>query len=202
MIEAPRRRRWWRVLAVGVALSLAGGFTFAFASDLGKNPAEVASALLGRPAPSFDLAVVGGSGLRVSSTSFAGHVEVVNVWASWCVACRQEVPYLNAFAHTWTSRGVGLVGLVYADSDTDVAAFESQYHITWPSLADPGDQVALRLGVSGVPETFVIGPDGRLRAHLIGAIGPATMDYVMGQLATSGVPLTLRTGRTFQAPGH
>lgn len=153
------------------------------------------SPLLGKPAPAFRLPGIDGG--TFSTSSFAGHVEVVSFWASWCAACHTEVGYLEAFARRWAPRGVGVLGVVYADTPASARSFARQHGITYPNVLDRDGQTALSYGVAGVPETFVVGSNGRIVANVIGAVKADTLPRLMSRLANGERGLSL-TGKGFE----
>lgn len=177
----PRRRG--SLIGVGgvVAVSL---LVWLLATGFGRDPRLVRSVLIGRPAPAFVLPGVDGG--RTSSADFAGRPYVVNFWATWCVACRREHPYLMEFAGRWAPRGVAMVGVVYQDSAEAVRGFRAQMATPYPDVLDPGGRTALDFGVYGVPETFVVDARGIVVAKLIGEARPGSLDRVVGPLVGSG----------------
>ncbi len=172
--------RWTVVVIVTLFLVI---LTFSFAHRLGHNPSAVSySALLGKKAPAFNLPDVYGG--TVSSVSNEGHLEVINFWAPWCVDCQIETNYLENFYRQWSTKGVRMVGIVYADTASAARSYMKAHDVTYPNVTDPGERTAIAYGVSGVPETFVISSNGTVLAHLIGAVGPGTMSTVMHRLIT------------------
>ena len=138
------------------------------------------SALLGKPAPVFQLPTLDGA--TVDSADWRGEVVVVNFWASWCVPCREEAPALQAFAQRWEGRGVRLVGIVYNDEQSEAAAFRDRFRLTYPQALDPGGRAAIDFGVFGIPETYVIAADGTLMAKPLGAVDAATLERVVASV--------------------
>lgn len=192
-------RHWLRWAVAVVAVVALAGFTVVYGRLVAKQGAiAAASPLLGKPAPAFSLPRLDGG--VVGSRAFAGRVLVVNFWASWCVACREEAASLESFYRRWSPTGLQLVGVVYADSASDARAFDAQYQITYPNVTDPSDTTALDYGVTGVPETFVISPGGVVVAHLVGAVGPATLDSVLARLSGGGAPIESHGPGFRQAP--
>jgi cytochrome c biogenesis protein CcmG/thiol:disulfide interchange protein DsbE len=149
-------------LAIFVVLA---GFLFV---GLGLNPREVPSPLIGKPAPSFQLAQLARSEQPFTPAQMRGEVWLLNVWASWCVACRIEHPLLVDLAKRDV---VPIVGLNYKDKRNDalgwLAKFGDPYKL---SIVDGDGRVGLDYGVYGVPETFVIDKQGVIRYKQIGPI--------------------------------
>lgn len=127
---------------------------------------------IGRPAPAYSLAPLG-EGQPVTSEMFAGRAYVVNVFASWCAPCRVEHPQLMALQ----ASGVEIVGVAYKDRPEAAAAFLNRLGNPFTAVGqDPEGRFALELGIVGVPETFVIGPDGTIRAVHRGALTPEIIE--------------------------
>jgi len=139
-----------------------------FAFGLGRDPTVLTSPLLGRRAPDFSLRTLDGTdSIRLSD--LRGQVVVVNFWASWCAACREEHPNLLAAWGRYRDQGVVLIGVDYQDSKTAALRFIKEMGGDWPTVEDAGGRVALSYGVYGVPETFFIDRDGVVRYKQIGA---------------------------------
>ena len=140
------------------------------------GPRETVSAgAIGRMAPSFALARLGG-GDMVTSDELRGQVHVVNLFASWCVPCRAEHPQLMALKQ----RGVAMLGVAYKDRPEDAAGFLANLGDPFDAVAlDPDGRFGLEIGIAGVPETFVVGADGRIRAVIR---GPLTEEIVARDL--------------------
>lgn len=142
------------------------------------NPRDIPSPLIGKPVPEFSLPAVKGRTLGLSSADLRGQVSLVNVFASWCVACREEHPVLMEL------RDKGIVpihGLNYKDKPDDAQAWLDQLGDPYTRTgADISGRVAIDWGVYGVPETFVIDRDGRIAHKHIGAITPEALhDTIM-----------------------
>ena len=158
------------------------------ALGLNRNPSEVPSPLVGKPAPMFTLprldadpqAPAGTQNASFSPKDMAGKVWLLNVWASWCVSCRQEHPVLVDFAKLNIAP---LIGLDYKDQRADakgwLAKFGDPYTL---SVVDADGRVGIDYGVYGVPETYVIDKAGTIRFK---QIGPVTTDI----MRTKIVPL-------------
>jgi cytochrome c biogenesis protein CcmG/thiol:disulfide interchange protein DsbE len=150
------------LLFTGVVAFLAVGLTL--------NPREVPSPLIGKPVPEFALRAVKGRAVGLSGSDLRGEVSLVNVFASWCVACREEHPILLQLQREGF---VPVHGLNYKDRPDDAArwldALGDPYTRTG---ADLDGRVAIDWGVYGVPETFVIDRNGRIAYKHIGPITP------------------------------
>jgi len=149
----------------------------AFVFGLNHDPSTVPSALIDKPVPSFSLPPVKGRTLGLSSADLRGQVSLVNVFASWCVACRAEHPLLMRL------RAQGIVpidGLDYKDKPDDAArwldAMGDPYTRTG---ADIDGRVAIDWGVYGVPETYVIDREGHIAFKQIGPITPEILDQTI-----------------------
>jgi cytochrome c biogenesis protein CcmG, thiol:disulfide interchange protein DsbE len=152
-------------------LALVGGFLLLLvllAVGLTLNPREVPSPLVGKPAPAFELPRLGESAARFSPAEMHGKVWMLNVWASWCVACRDEHPILVDFAR---SRSTPLVGLNYKDASEDAIRWLARYGDPYlVSAVDADGRTGIDYGVYGVPETYVIDKAGVIRYKQIGPV--------------------------------
>jgi len=184
---APRRAR---LLLLVPALGFIG-LVAAFALGLRNDPSLVPSPLVGKSVPVFDLPPVNGRTLGLSSRDLRGQVSLVNVFASWCVACREEHPLLMQLAHAGI---VPIQGLDYKDKPADgsrwLAAMGDPYTRTG---ADIDGRVGIDWGVYGVPESFVVDRRGIIVYKQIGPITPEILDRRIG-------PLIARL-RAIPAPG-
>ena len=156
-----------RLLYGGPALGFAG-LTAALVWGLGKDPSQIPSALLGQRVPSFNLPPVQGRKLGLSSGDLYGQVSLVNVFASWCVACRAEHPQLLWLA----GRKIApIFGIDYKDPPADAARWLDSHGDPYARAgADRNGRVAINWGVYGVPETFIVNADGIVMHKHIGPI--------------------------------
>ncbi len=121
------------------------------------------------PAPAVSLPVlfsgpgVGPEGAIVSLESLRGTPVVVNLWASWCPPCRSEAPILQRLAERYQPRGVIVLGINVRDLSGDAKAFVDEFNLTFPSLRDGSDTTEKAFETGGIPETFIIDPDGKMR---------------------------------------
>lgn len=146
-------------------------------AGLGLDPRALPSTHIGKPAPAFAAPRLDDPGARFSPGQLAGRVWVLNVWASWCGACRDEHPVLMALAR----RGAApVVGLNYKDRREEGAHWLRVHGDPYLlSVFDGDGRVGLDYGVYGVPETFVIDRQGRIRMR---HVGPLTDDVVARKL--------------------
>jgi cytochrome c biogenesis protein CcmG, thiol:disulfide interchange protein DsbE len=134
------------------------------------NPREIPSPFIGKPAPAFKLAQLHEPGKTISPQDMVGQVWLLNVWASWCVACRQEHPVLMEFSKQGV---VPLLGLNYKDGTENGAGWLRQFGNPYSiSGVDADGRVGIDYGVYGVPETFVIDKKGVIRMKHIGPVTP------------------------------
>jgi thiol-disulfide isomerase/thioredoxin len=114
------------------------------------------------------------AGARLSLARFRGHVLVMNFWGSWCTPCRAEAPALASLARRFGPAGVQFLGVDIRDTPASAEAFQRNFAITYPSLNDPGDQIALAfrstVPPAGIPTTLVISRNGRIAARVIGQV--------------------------------
>jgi len=158
-------RRWATLGAVVAGVTL---LTALFAFGLGRDPSVIRSPLVGRRAPDFTLRTLDGS-RTIRLSELRGQVVVLNFWASWCAACREEHPSLRAAWERYRDKGMVLMGIDFQDRKQPALDFTREMGGDWPLVEDPGGRTALDYGVYGVPETFFIGRDGVVRYKRIGA---------------------------------
>ena len=183
--NAPARHmpRW-----VFLPLALCLGMVVFLAVGLTRNPQEIPSPLIGRPAPAFELPVVGGQGV-FSAEQFKGQLTLVNLWATWCAGCKEEHPILMALSR---QPGLNMVGINYKElqaselSGQDPQSVASLQKATARSqawlqkqgqafgvnLLDMDGRVGMDFGVYGLPETYLIDREGVVRFKHAGALTP------------------------------
>ena len=174
----------WRRLIVATPLVVFLGLALLFLFRLGDGDASlIPSALIGHPAPQTALPPVtglerGGAPIPgLDPLSFKGGVTIVNVWASWCVPCRDEAPMLLQLAQ---DNRIRLVGINYKDEPDNARRFLGRYGNPYAAAgADISGRAGIEWGVYGVPENFVIGRDARIAFKLVGPITPDNYDTVL-----------------------
>ena len=174
------RRPWLMALPLLVFASLAVLFWFRLGDG---DPSKIPSALIGRPVPQTALPPLQGlvsSGEQVPGLDpamFKGKVSVVNVWASWCVPCHDEVPLLTELAR---DKRLQLVGINYKDARDNAWRFLGHYGNPFGIVGVDGNgRAAIEWGVYGVPETFIVGREGRIVYKLVGPVTPGNVDTVL-----------------------
>lgn len=129
------------------------------------------------------------TGAQLDVAQWRGDVVVVNIWGSWCAPCRAEAPNLERVAQDTYSQGVRFLGIDIRDSRDSARAFEASYHVTYPSLFDPGVRQALsfgRLAPQATPSTIVLDRRGRVAARFIGPTTYAPLLATVTQVLAQG----------------
>jgi cytochrome c biogenesis protein CcmG/thiol:disulfide interchange protein DsbE len=158
-------------LPLAVAAVLAVVFLWALRAD--RDPSRVPSPFIGKPAPAFELPDLFG-GPKLTNAAFEGRVSVLNVFASWCLPCRVEHPFLMALAKDGKAQ---VLGLNYKDKPEDARNWLDQLGDPYTRTgADLNGRVGIDLGVYGVPETFVIDKQGRIVHKHIGAMDEKVLE--------------------------
>lgn len=150
------------------------------AYGLNLDPRKIPSPLIGKSLPAFSLPTVADPARKIGRDDLLGRAYLLNVWASWCVACRQEHPFLNELTR---NKAVPIIGLNYKDKREDalgwLASLGNPYEL---SLSDSDGRLGIDLGVYGVPETFVIDKQGVIRYKQIGPITPEVWEQKLAPL--------------------
>ena len=179
-----------------VPLLVFAGVVAVLAIGLTLNPREVPSPLIGKQVPEFVLAPVKGRTLALSSADLKGEVSLVNVFASWCVACKDEHPL---FLQLQREQFVPIHGLNYKDRPEDAARWLDTLGDPYTRTgADLDGRVGIDWGVYGVPETFVIDRNGRIAYK---HIGPVTAEFLDGKLRALIASLRAEGARGNPRPG-
>ena len=179
--QAKPARRLFVLLPLAIFLALAALFFFRLGSG---DPSRIPSALIGRPAPDTNLAAVPGLNARdgkpmpgLSTADFKGNVTLVNIWASWCVPCHDEAPLLEALS---ADKRIRIVGINYKDQPDNARRFLGRYGNPFVAAgADQNGRASMEWGVYGVPETFIVGRDGKIAYTLVGPITEASLERVI-----------------------
>ena len=183
------RRSLLLILPLLVFAVLAGAMFVRLRS--GADPAALPSTMIGKPFPTFALPAVPGlakNGAPVpglAPADFKGGITVVNVFASWCAPCQVEHPMLMRLAR---EPDIRLVGIDYKEPDPAAGLkFLDRHGVPFAAVgADTDGRVAIDLGVYGVPETFVIGPDGIIRDKIVGILTPENFASMLKRIRAAG----------------
>lgn len=176
------------VVTVGVGLPLIALLTYGMTRD----PRDIPSPLPGREAPVFTRAVFSTGhdsvltqpvGDSVRLAALRGRIVVVNFWASWCLACREEHEDLSIVASRYAPQGVKFYGLLYNDQERNgLEWIEKMGGQAYPALSDPGARTAIDYGLYGVPETFVVDQRGQVARKFTGPVGTVQLSQLIDSL--------------------
>lgn len=179
---------WGRsAIAAIFAVPVIGLFIFGLHHD----PKDIPSPLPGKPAPLFALEVFAPGqpplsrpiGDTVRLADLRGQVVVVNFWASWCLSCRDEHTTLSEVARHYVGKPVRFVGSLYQDTPSAGREWIAQMGgQSYPGVQDPGARTAIDYGLYGVPETFIISPDGVIAHKITGPASAGLVTYVVDSL--------------------
>jgi len=177
---AAPRRSWLMLLPLVAFMALAALFWLRLGDG---DASRIPSALIGHPAPQTALPALEGlanNGTQVPGldpAAFMGKVSIVNVWASWCVPCHDEALLLTELAK---DNRIQLIGINYKDSPDNARRFLGRYGNPFASVGVDGNgRAAIEWGVYGVPETFIVGRDGKIAYKLVGPITPDNIEGVL-----------------------
>ena len=171
-----------------------------FAFGFTRDPGEIPSPLPGVAAPAFNLPVFApgepplarpvGDALRLGD--MAGKVVVLNFWASWCLACRDEHTALSETARSYADRPVQFIGVLYNDRPSNGVQWIAQMGgQSYPSVTDSASRTAIDYGLYGVPETFIVDPSGRIAYKHLGPITERVLRQWIDSLMPATSPATM-----------
>jgi cytochrome c biogenesis protein CcmG/thiol:disulfide interchange protein DsbE len=166
------------VAVVGIALAPRGT-----SSDTSIGDEALKADPVGQQAPDFTAKTLDGSSFTLSS--LRGKVVVVNFWASWCSTCKTEAADVAATEKKWRAKGVQFVGIDEQDTPQGAAGYNKQYGIEFPSAVDADLRIKAHYNVTGLPETFVIDPQGVVVAKYISVIDPAVVDQQLAAMVSA-----------------
>ena len=179
---APRKgaRNFIVLLPLVIFIGIAALFYFGLGAG---DPSKLPSALIGKPVPATDLPAIKDLAINgkpvpgLTTAMLKGNVTLVNVWASWCVPCRDEAPLLDQLAKDTRFK---MVGINYKDATDDARRFLNRFGNPFSAVgADEKGRTSIDWGVYGVTETFLIDRDGKIAYKLVGPITPQNIDAVL-----------------------
>lgn len=175
--EAPAEKGRSRYIIAALPLVLFAGLATVFMTQLqsGRDVSEIPSALLGTKAPVLQLAALDGSERPALTTAaITGKLTLVNVFASWCVPCRQEHPMLLELSK---DPRVTVVGINYKDRNDNALRFLGELGNPYAAIGvDPNGKAAIDWGVYGIPESYLVGPDGTILYKKVGPFDPESYE--------------------------
>ncbi len=179
-----RGRHTARWVAVAV-LVIAAGLIAVLATRPSSTTVEAKSPLLGRAAPPIGGVTVDGTQFHLARAP--GHYVVLNFFASWCTPCQVETPDLVAFQFQHQQQGdASVVSVVFNDTTKAARQYQARVGVTWPTLADANGALALAYGVRENPTSYVIAPNGRVVATVLGGSTAAGLDRILARAKARG----------------
>lgn len=179
-LPAPRRRRIGPLVAIPVLVVVLALVGVLATSDTGGD-AEVSTPLLNRQAPAVVGETIDGEAFDLADAQ--GEFVLVNFFATWCVPCIREHPDLVSFDERQGAAGIAsVVSVVYDSRPEQVREFFADNGGDWPVVVDPDGLIALSYGVAGVPESYLIAPDGTVVAKLVGGVTASGLDRLLAQV--------------------
>lgn len=182
MSVAPPRRKMLLLIPFALFLLLAALLFFRLGAG---DPARVPSVLIGKQAPLLVLPPLTGIQLPgLEPDNFRGRVTLVNIWASWCVPCREEHPFLVRLS---ADKRISVVGINYKDMEENARAFLARFGNPYQAIGvDRAGRAAIEWGVYGVPETFLVGRDGKIIHKQIGPIDERSFGAIVKEIEKAG----------------
>jgi cytochrome c biogenesis protein CcmG/thiol:disulfide interchange protein DsbE len=162
-----------RIIRMAVVVAILG-LTLTLALAFRRDPHDIRTGTVGKPAPAFALERLDGQG-EVALADLSGKVVVLNFFQSSCLPCLQENPALVRVYERYRASDVVMVGIAFQESRDNSSAYVKRMGIAWTTVADDDGYTALSYGVFGPPETFFIGPDGVIAGRHIGPIDEQTL---------------------------
>ncbi|MGH9062395.1 MAG: TlpA family protein disulfide reductase [Acidimicrobiales bacterium] len=174
-------------LAAAAAGVVVAGLIAVFAISPGANDVAARTPLIGEPAPALSGAAPLGGGPPVKLAALRGKFVLLDFFASWCPPCQAEQPQLDAFASQHEATGdAEVVGIVYDDNTSSALRFVRRDRVPYPTVADPGGQIALHYGVRDQPTSFLISPDGTILTKIDSQVTARSLDQLVALAKAKG----------------
>jgi cytochrome c biogenesis protein CcmG/thiol:disulfide interchange protein DsbE len=161
-------------------------------SGMGVNAVGQAIPIAPRPVPAVALAPIEGGELVLAETR--GKVVVLNFWSSWCVPCQEEAPALERAWQRVRERDVLVVGVNMWEPLSDARRFVRDYRITFPNAPDPNGRLAIELGLTGIPETYIVDARGQIVRRWVGPIGEDRLLAMVAEVEAESRVATMANG--------
>jgi cytochrome c biogenesis protein CcmG/thiol:disulfide interchange protein DsbE len=171
---------WTPALRIGVVIAMAA-LVLVLILAFRRDPHDIRTGTVGKPAPAFTLQRLDGSGTMVIDAP-RGRVTVVNFFASWCIPCKEENPALVRVYERYRASNVEFIGVLYQDSRESGLKYVQDNGVPWLTGSDDDGRVAFAYGVFGIPETYFIGADGVIAGRHIGPIDETTLITAIDEL--------------------
>ena len=133
------------------------------------------------PAPALNLETF--SGERIDLGKLRGRTVLIDFWSSWCAPCRHEAPILEHVYQLYRKRGVEFIGIAIWDTEKDAMSFIERYNVTYPNALDIGGVATIEYGVTGIPEKYLIAPDGHLAGKFVGPVTAERLETALERLS-------------------
>lgn len=174
---APWQQRRWLLLAVVVGVVALLGLLY---WGMTRGPSTQVGKAVPLQGPAQDFSVTTLDGKTVKLSDLRGKVVVLNVWASWCGPCQDEAGELNRSYELYKGRDVAFLGIAFNDDTDPMRQFVERFNVAYPVALDPEGRISIGLGITGVPETYLIDPQGHLLQKWV---GPITAKQLNGLIA-------------------
>jgi len=177
--RTPWQGRRWLFAAVALGVLALLGLLF-WGMQRGPSTAVGTAAAINRPAPNFTVTTLDGKQLTMSD--LRGKTVVLNIWASWCKPCEEEAGELNRAYAQYQERNVAFVGIAFNDDTGPMRDFVNKHSVPYPVALDTEGKISIDLGITGVPETYIVNPDGQMTQKWVGPITAKQLTTLLAPL--------------------